>query len=97
MGYSINADEEFLQPRNTVLTFFYNKEEWERHEVVMDVPGSGKDLLIGLSFRKRGACYIKDIVLEIVPGSVPVTLDRYSLRFVNNDRPENLDLEKFGD
>jgi len=79
--------------------------DWERHEVVLDVPEDGAVIYIGMHMYGRGQVWLDDCTFEVVDETVATT-DRYRLQggYVRSsfpkmlrDEPVNLDFDELFD
>jgi hypothetical protein len=61
--------------------------DWQRYEIVLDVPAEAVTLYFGLSMAGKGQIWLDDVVVEAVGDDVPTT-DMY-----NRKEPGNLDFE----
>lgn len=67
-------------------------QDWQRHEIVLDVPEGGTNIAFGVLLAGRGRIWIDDFDFEVVGDDVPVTDMRKKMQQLP-DRPRNLGFE----
>jgi hypothetical protein len=63
--------------------------EWQKYEIVLDVPQESVAIAFGILLRGRGQAWLSDVHFEEVSPDVPVTALSKGSKFL--DRPGNLD------
>ena len=75
------------QTLSRAATSLHGSADWQRSEVVLDVPAESLSILYGLYLRGRGKAWIDDMTWEVVDKSVPLAGGSEPLE------PSNLDFE----
>lgn len=73
--------------------------DWQRYEMVLDVPGGSNHALFGLYLESEGTVWINDAKIEVVGNDVPITAKRplYNPGFEEGENGWRLDNRTDGD